>query len=83
MGQAHPHAAIGTRRGAGHITQGLCEISPRCSGACLPMRARTTLLRPPLLWGQPNFAPERGAGSRNNAWCSPLDTIIRQCGWGK
>jgi len=66
-GQAHLHAAICTRQGAGHNTQGLCEISSRCPGACRPVRACCNPVQASPLWGKLDFAPERGAGSRNNA----------------
>ena len=59
MGQAHLHAAICTRQGAGHITQGPCEISKLT--LCDVTLWRATLRKSLSLWGQLDFAPERKA----------------------
>jgi len=82
MGQ---HAAICTKQGVGHITQGLCEISPSAllsAAPCVHCDA-ATLCREPPLWRQLSFALERGAGSRNNArqrpaWHSNLSVVISE-----
>ena len=71
MEQAHPHAAICTRRGAGHITQGLCEIASVCPGACLPMRACYNTAQASPALGAAEFRAWKRVGSHNNAWWQP------------